>query len=374
MNDQHKTANKTGNKTGTKRGTKRITKTVNIKDSVRRLDDYRVPRDFTRVKLNQNESPFDFPEPLKKEINKRLLETAWNRYPDNFAEQLVEKIAAYTGFPADGIVVGNSSNELIQAAIYSYSDSGGTIVVSTPGFPIYKRVAAVMNIETREVAARDNFEIDVDGIVAAAANASMVLLASPDNPTGNVLNLDEIAFIAANIPGVLLLDEAYYEFHRQTAQALIKTFSNIIIIRTFSKAFNLAGIRLGYMLGDQKVVTQIRKAKLPFSVGMFQQVAGVTALEHRDLLQNNVEKIIDERERVMAELKQIPFMEVFPSAANFILFRCRERAAKDVFNILYEKNVILRYYESPRLRDCLRVTIGTAKENDSFLGALKSIP
>ncbi|MCP4214588.1 MAG: histidinol-phosphate transaminase [bacterium] len=373
---------------------------VRIKESISKLDEYRVPRDFSRIKLNQNESPFDFPVRLKMAISTRLLETGWNRYPDNFAEQLVQRLSRYTaeshntgglpsrdgetsaetegaahveGFPGEGIMVGNSSNELIQAAMYSYSDSGDSIVVGTPGFPIYKRVASVMNIRVHEVPAKEDFKIDVEAVIAAAEKAQMVLLASPDNPTGQTLSLEEISHIAGNIKGMLLLDEAYYEFHRQTAQTLIQKFSNIIIVRTFSKAFNLAGIRLGYLLGDVAVVKEIRKAKLPFSVGMFQQLAGITALDHPEFIRDNVQKIVVERERIMAELEKIPDIIPTPSFANFILFRCTGSSAKDVFNALYEEKVVVRHYETPRLKNRLRVTIGTVEENDSFLRALQNI-
>lgn len=344
-----------------------------IKPSVRSLNAYRVTQDFSRVKLNQNESPFDVPVELKKEISRKLLDYQWNRYPDNFADALTAKLSLYTGFPAPGIIPGNSSNELLQTAIYSACSSGDAIVVANPGFPVYKRIASVMDIDVREVSLRRDFSVDPGHITAASGGARMVILASPNNPTGLMVPLEDIDAIASAIEGILVVDEAYFEFCRQSAQQLLDKHWNIIIVRTFSKAFNLAAMRLGYMIGRPELMDELGKAKLPFSVGLFQQAAGETVLENHAFVRTNVDRIISERERIVKELKAIPLLQTFPTEANFILVRSWKIPAREIYLSLYEKGVAVRYFDTPELKDCLRITVGTPGENTLLLEKLKQI-
>ena len=346
---------------------------LNIKESVLKLDGYVVSQDFSRVKLNQNESPFDVPMEIKQEISEKLTQVNWNRYPNNFADPLKRRISRYINFPRKGIIVGNSSTELIQTVMHALCNSYDRIVVTNPGFPIYKRLASIMNIRVEEVPLSENFNLDVDVLIEKSKGAKIVFLSSPNNPTGNVLSVEDLTIIAGNITGILVIDEAYYEFYKESAQDLIKMLKNIVIIRTFSKAFNLAGIRLGYMLGDDEVLKELGKAKLPFSIGIFQQLAGEVVMSHMDFVEKNVSEVVNERERVYDELKRIPFIHPFPSCANFILFRSETIPAKELFRALYEKGVVVRTFRTPELRNCLRVTLGTERENSFFLRKLQEV-
>lgn len=346
---------------------------LNIKESVLKLDGYVVSQDFSRVKLNQNESPFDVPLEIKREISEKLTAINWNRYPNNFADPLKKRISHYIDFPTTGIVVGNSSTELIQTVLHALCNSYDKIVVTNPGFPIYKRLASIMNIEVEEVPLREDFSLDAGVLIEKSKGAKVVFLSSPNNPTGNVSSVDELSQIAGNITGILVVDEAYYEFYKNSAQQLIKMLKNIVIIRTFSKAFNLAGIRLGYMLGNREVLKELGKAKLPFSIGIFQQLAGEVVMKNMDFVEKQVNEIVRERERVYDELQKIPFVEPFPSFANFILFQSKTIPAKDLFMALYDKRVVVRTFDSPELKNCLRVTLGTEQENSFFLEKLKDV-
>ncbi|MFC2155105.1 histidinol-phosphate transaminase [Acidobacteriota bacterium] len=346
---------------------------LNIKESVLKLDGYVVSQDFSRVKLNQNESPFDVPLEIKQEISEKLTQVNWNRYPNNFADPLKRRISQYINFPRKGIIVGNSSTELIQTVMHALCNSYDRIVVTNPGFPIYKRLASILNIKVEEVPLSENFSLDTDALIEKSKGAKIVFLSSPNNPTGNVLSVEDLTLIAGNITGILVVDEAYYEFYKDSAQHLIKMLKNIIIIRTFSKAFNLAGIRLGYMLGNDEVLKELGKAKLPFSIGIFQQLAGEVVMANMDFVKKNVLEVVNERERVYNELKRIPFIHPFPSYANFILFRSKTMPAKDLFRALYDKGVVLRTFKTPELRNCLRVTLGTKTENGFFLRKLKEV-
>ncbi|MFP4081129.1 MAG: histidinol-phosphate transaminase [Candidatus Aminicenantes bacterium] len=344
-----------------------------IKEAVLKLGGYSVAQDFSRVKLNQNESPVDIPTEVKEEILRRLKAVHWNRYPPSEADSLIQKIAHYAGCSTSRVMVGSGSNELIQAFIYAVCDSGDSILVVQPGFSIYKRVAKVMNINVVEVPLKEDFSFDVEAIIEREKKAKLVILASPHNPTGTALKFEEIKRIALNFNGMVAVDEAYYGFHRETAQGLIDELNNIVIFRTFSKALGLAGIRLGYLLGREETVRELLKSRLPFSPGIFQQVAGEVALEKIKVIEQNVDRIIEERERLFRRLKEIRHIQPIPSHANFLLFESKHWSGKELYERLYENGVVVRYFHVLRLKNMLRVTVGTPEENDIFLEKMEQI-
>lgn len=344
-----------------------------IKKNIRGMKTYFVPQAFDGVKLNQNESPLDIPKELKENIFRRLDETQWNRYPKDFPGVLTRKIADYTGFPEEGILVANSSNELIQTIIYACCDSGDQILTVTPTFSVYRNTASVMNIETLTVPLNADFSFDTPAIIkkiGESEKVKAVILASPNNPTGTVLGIDEIEAAAKKTPGLLVIDEAYFEFYGESAQSLIEKYGNIIILRTFSKALRSAGIRLGYLLARETVVNQLKKVKLPFSVGIFQQVAGEVILENRELLLENIETTLREREQLYNRMQTMPFIQPVPSKANFILFRSLSIPAGQLYRSLRQLGILVRAYDGPGMEDMLRVAVGTPAENAMFLGAL----
>ena len=345
----------------------------NIKETIIGLEDYFVPQDFSRVKLNQNESPYDIPTELKKKIFQRLMKVEWSRYPIGNPESLIAKISGYTGFPATGIMVGNSSNELIQTVIYSICNTGDKILVIKPGFSIYKRVASIMNVGVVEIPLLEDFTFDVKSIINKAPVVRLIMFASPNNPTGTVLELEYIEKIVKGFNGFVVVDEAYFEFYRVSAQEIMKKYNNLIVIRTFSKAMGLAGIRLGYMLGEIETIKQLKKAKLPFSVGFFQQVVGEVILENSEFIKKNGEKIINERKRVMKEMGVMEGIHPVPSHSNFILFQSEFKSAENLFRSLFDKGVVLRNFKAPELKNWLRITIGSRKDNDFFLLKLREV-
>jgi len=344
-----------------------------VKSCVRLLEDYAVSQAPCRAKLNQNEAPDDLPPELKEAVLARLSRIPWNRYPAAAAAALTERLSEYAGFPAEGILVGNGSNELIQTLVTAVCDSGDCLVTVRPGFSVYKRVAATLNIRAVEVPLRDDFSFDVDAIIESGRAARLVILASPNNPTGTVLGLGDIDRLAGCLSGLLAVDEAYYEFHGQTASSLIAGRENLVVLRTFSKAFGLAGLRLGYLLGESGVVRELSKAKLPFSVGILQQAAALEILERRTLVERRVGEIVRERERLFEEMRRLPGIIPFPSRANFILFESRDVPPADIFQRLFGDGVLIRPLSGPLLENKLRVTVGTAGENNAFLSCLSSI-
>lgn len=344
-----------------------------IRKSIQELKEYTVPQDKYEVKLNQNESPYDVPEDLKKEIIEKMITTDWNRYPSRTAIPLVKAISVYTNFPEEGIVAANASNEILQGTFQAICDSGDKIVAISPGFAIYPYLSKIMDLALTEVPLLEDFSFDVPEIIKKGEDAKMIILALPNNPTGTTISLEKIEEIARNINGIFVVDEAYFEFSKKTAISLLDKYDNIIIIRTLSKAFGLAGIRLGYLLTNAEIASAVQKAKLPFSVGIFGQIAGEILLNKNEYIKDVVKKILDEKEKVFAELKGIATIEPIPSYTNFILFRTQKIPGKELFDEMYRRGVLLRFFDTPRLKNTLRVTIGKREQNKIFLKTLKEV-
>jgi len=225
-----------------------------VKPAVRESEPYLVPQEFDGIKLNQNEAPWDVDPDLKEEILKRMMAMPWNRYPLDPPLALVEKIARYTRFPSDCIMAGNSSNELIQVLISAMCNTGDRILTVSPTFSIYSRAASVMNIDTVAVPLREDFSFDVPALLDQINTVNAVILASPNNPTGTMLEMEEIESILQNTKAAVIMDEAYFEFCGQSAQALIPKYPHLAVLRTFSKALRSAGLRLGYLLAQPDLV------------------------------------------------------------------------------------------------------------------------
>jgi histidinol-phosphate aminotransferase len=346
---------------------------IEVKKSIKAMSSYSVPQEIDGVKLNQNESPKDIPSTIKDEIFRRLKSMEWNRYPSNQPDSLLKNIAAYTQYPELGIMLGNSSNELIQTVIYSLCDSGDKILTVIPGFSIYPRVSTVMNIETIGVPLNKDFSFNVTAILRQSKKAKLIILATPNNPTGTIIDLKDIKKLIEESPSLVVIDEAYYEFYGTSAQQLLEKFDNLILLRTFSKALRSASLRLGYLLGKPNLVKELKKARLPFSIGMFQQIAGEVIIQNFPCFRKTIDEIIEERERVYSQLLTIPFMIPVPSKANFILFDTGKVSAELIYRRLCQKGVLVRFFPGSDIENMLRVTIGRKAENDFFLKELKQI-
>jgi histidinol-phosphate aminotransferase len=347
-----------------------------VKPNIYEMRAYSVPQQFDGIKLNQNESSIDVPMEIKEQILLRMKQAQWNRYPENFPRLLTQQIAAYTGFPVEGIMVGNSSNELIQTVIHGCCDSGDHILTVTPTFSVYHQVASVMNIVTHQVPLNTDFSFNLSAITEKLKKSNRVkavILASPNNPTGTVMELEAIEAIAGKSTALVVIDEAYFEFCGGSAQSLPANYENVVVLRTFSKAFSAAGIRLGYLMAQPRLIKEFNKVKLPFSVGLFQQIAGKVLLENREWLEKHVRTVIHEREHVFTHMEKIPGIEPIPSQANFILFRSTGKPANELYENLYNKGVLVRAFSSLGLKDMLRVSIGTSLENSLFLEKLREI-
>ena len=344
-----------------------------VKPEILRLSPYTVAQEGACIKLNQNESPWDLPGEIKQVVLDKLAASDWNRYPPGGTERLREAISRYTDMPSEGIVVGNGSNELIQALVSAVCGTEEGLVTVDPGFTVYPRVACVQGLKVFSVPLCEDYSFDTDALLEAGRHAKIMFLALPNNPTGTTLSLQELNFLSQRFQGLLVIDEAYYEYSGDTACSLIKTRHNVVVLRTFSKALGLAGLRLGYLLARPELSREIEKAKLPFSVGLIQQLAGEAVLDRKAMLLAKAWEVIAERDRLFDALQNLSGIFPVPSRANFILFKCRSVGAADIYRELQKNGVLVRVFKSEALKDTLRVTIGTPQENSQFLASLTGL-
>jgi histidinol-phosphate aminotransferase len=342
-----------------------------VKPEARKIAAYTLEHVKADVKLDQNESPYELPDTLKRAAVERVLARPWGRYPEFVPAAITNALARFTGWPGEGILVGNGSNELIQAALTLTMGPGRTAAIPQPTFTLYKLLSSILqaNVISVPLKAAD-LTYDIDGLVQAAASSDVVVICSPNNPTGSVMAGADLKHVVESAKGLVIVDEAYHEFSGESAVGLLADHPNLIVLRTFSKAMSMAALRFGYLMADPALAREINKAKLPYNVNVFTLAAAELVLEQRGVMDEPIRKTIAERDRVMRELKKRPGVECFDSRANFILFRTG-RPARDVFDAMRADGVLTRDVSGyPMLERCLRVSIGRPEENDRFLHAL----
>jgi histidinol-phosphate aminotransferase len=348
-----------------------------VKAGVRAQAGYTLRPVPARRKLNQNECPHDLPPELKRSVLERAAAAPWQRYPEFVPARLVERLAAHYGWWPDGVVVGNGSNELIQATLAVVLESGDAVVAPAPTFSLYRLLTGVLGGRYVPVPPGDRFGFDVDRIVATAARerARVVVLNSPNNPTGSVLPEGAVERLLAETGALVVCDEAYQDFGGPTALPLLRRSARLVVLRTFSKAMGMAGLRFGLALAHPEVARELAKGKLPYNVNLITLAAAEVALDHAEQLAARTREIAETRDRFLPRLAAISGIESFPTAANFVLIRCRARPASEVFRRLYEEHGILvrDVSASAELAECLRISIGTEEDMEAVLDALSEI-
>jgi len=326
-----------------------------------------------RIKMDANENPFDIPEEIKRLLAQELLELPLNRYPDATAKELREKLSALLSVNIEQIVVGNGSDELITYLITAFGRNDTRIVYPTPTFSMYEILSRATGVETKGVPLTETFEIPVDELIAQlkADGTNIVFLSRPNNPTGNCFDRQGIIEIIEQNNTLVVLDEAYYEFSKKTFLPLLSQYPNLIILRTFSKAYGLAGLRIGYMIAHQEITTEVHKVRLPYNLNSFSQRVALKLLEYQTQAETQIELIKKERDRIFKKLSISKKVYAYPTEANFVLFRT-EVDADMVFKRLLGEGILIRNLNKPgALKNCLRVTVGTPEENGVFLAALE---
>ncbi|HYM61961.1 MAG TPA: aminotransferase class I/II-fold pyridoxal phosphate-dependent enzyme [Thermoanaerobaculia bacterium] len=346
------------------------TKRSAVREIVARMSAYTLELRAADIKLNQNESPFDFPPELKRAVLDRAAARGWNIYPDFEAIKLRTALATAYGLAPENVLTGNGSNELLAAAIGAFVGAGTPVVFPRPAFTLYEKLVTVAGgIPLPVDFDPDSGFLPLDDMLRAieAHDNPIVILCSPNNPTGGVLPKDGLARLLET-GAVVLFDRAYGDFAGEDPPPL---HEKLVTFSTLSKACGLAALRLGWLASTAANCREIRKVKLPYSLNIISEEAAIVALSSRAYRDRNVAAIVAERERVVAAMRAIPRITVFPTSANFIAFR-PERNCKEIFEALCAASILIRDISAyPRMTNCLRVSIGTSAQNDRFLQELK---
>jgi histidinol-phosphate aminotransferase len=341
-----------------------------VRAAILEMKAYSLEQRDARDKLDQNENPFDFPPELKEEVVKRILGLPWNRYPDFELTRIRQAIATAFGLSPENILAGNGSNELLLAAVATFVEPARRVIYAQPSFALYEKLVTIAGGTPVPVRLDPTTgALPVKEMTRLADHSSVIIVCSPNNPTGGGLeagDLDRLLDTGATV----LLDRAYGDFAGDSMPPLD---NRLVVFSTFSKAWGLAGLRLGWIASSAGTVREIRKVKLPYNLNVLSQEAAIAALENPGFRDRYVSFVVAERERLFAALSEIGGIEPFPSRANFITLRL-SRAASGVFDSLRQRGVLVRNVSGyPGLDRCLRVSVGETEQNDRFLKALKEV-
>ncbi|MEQ1638168.1 MAG: histidinol-phosphate transaminase [Methylococcales bacterium] len=327
------------------------------------------------IKLDAMENPYHWPDALIDTWLEELRSAELNRYPDPSAAKLVETLRVVNKIPEQsGLLLGNGSDEIIQLLLMALP-IGARVLTPEPGFVMYKQVSLSLDLNFQGIPLLpESFELDLPAMLSAIERYRPVLifLAYPNNPTGNLFNPLDIEAILKVAPGLVVLDEAYAPFANASFMDKLKDTPSLLVMRTVSK-LGLAGLRLGFIAGHPDIIEQLNKIRLPYNINILTQISAHFALSNNQVFKAQTAQICSERSKVMQQLKSFQKVTVYPSAANFILFRTPTGQANTIFNSLKQQGILIKNL-SPQaglLSDCLRVTIGTPEENNLFLKAVK---
>lgn len=348
---------------------------IPVREDLRALEGYHSAQVDVDVRLNTNESPFPPPPAFRDAVAAEVSRIAWHRYPDRAATALRTAIADLHGVDVSNVFAANGSNEVLQNVLLAYAGPGRVVATFEPTYQMHAQIARVTGATVVEGERAADFTLDESEIrrLMKSARPHVTFLTSPNNPTGLVEPREHVVQVLDSAPGLVVVDEAYAQFSDWTALDLVAEERPLVVTRTFSKTWSMAGARLGYLIGPSRLVTELDKVVLPYHLDAVKQVAGRTALRFVDDMDARVKQVIAERGRLAEGLARLG-VEVFPSGANFILFRTRGVDGRHVWQGLVDESVLIRDCSGwPRLTDCLRVTVGTPEENGRFLEALATV-
>ncbi|MCB1029962.1 MAG: histidinol-phosphate transaminase [Acidimicrobiales bacterium] len=351
---------------------------VEAREDIAIMSGYHSPQVDVEVRLNTNESPLAPPAGFVDAVASAARDIQWHRYPDRLASELRTRLADLHGVEPSQVFVANGSNEVLQTLTLAYGGPGRSVAVFEPTYAMHSQIARVAGSEVIQGARGEDLSLDLGevGSVVSTARPSITYLCSPNNPTGMVETPETVKTVlemVADIGGLLVVDEAYGQFAPWSALELISEDTPLVVTRTFSKTWSMAAARLGYLIGPSWLVAELDKVVLPYHLDSLKQAAGLAALDFVGDMENRVSILNEERGRLDVALHELP-CELWPSSANFILFRPLNKDADTVWKELVERSVLVRNCSGwPGLEGCLRVTIGTTQEDDRFLAALREI-
>ncbi len=328
-------------------------------------------------RLQWNENPFDFPAELKEEVLQRLAKATWSRYPLSFrALDLMDAVAKAYDIGNDRVVVGNGSSDLLRIVISAVLVPGDHMVAPTPTFGSYKRHAQLLGATAHEIALDPDqeFALPVDELLRTVeeTNAKLVVLCAPNNPTGTVYPREQIEQVVRESDALVLVDEAYAEFAGQDLRYLLADYDNVVLVRTFSKAYGMAGVRVGFAMAAPAVAGELQKLVTTFTLSPFSETTAIVALENMAAFQPAIDRIVSERNRLAAGLAELPGVRVFPSGTNFVLVQIDQPSAQAIAHLRDQHNVLVSDLRGqPGFANYLRVSVGLPADNDLTVAALR---
>jgi len=348
-----------------------------VRPEIRALSAYHVPPANDLIKLDAMENPWPWSAEMRSAWLQALQSVEINRYPDPAATQLRARMRVAMEVPASAaVILGNGSDELIQMIIQTVAAPGRVVMAPEPTFVMYRQIATVANMGYVPVPLQADFSLDEEAMLTALAERqpAVTFLSYPNNPSANLFDVGSLRKIISRAEGLVVIDEAYAPFADASFMQEIDHYDNLLVLRTVSK-MGLAGLRLGLLAGPADWLEQIDKTRLPYNISVINQLTGQFALAHSELFAAQAREIRTQRARLISALQALRQLTVFPSAANFILFRTPRGQATALFEGLKSAGILIKNLaaSSGPLQDCLRVTVGTAEENAAFLTALREL-
>ena len=348
-----------------------------VRPEILDLNAYHVADPVGLIKLDNMENPYVWDEATENAWLLKLKSVAINRYPDPSSKNLEAALRKTFNISDDyGVLLGNGSDELIQMICMTLAKPGASVMSPVPSFVMYKMIAMFTNMQFVPVSLNEDFSLSLTSMLAAIDEhkPAVIYLSYPNNPTGNLFDEAAICQIIESAPGLVVLDEAYFAFANTSFLPYMDKYTNLIVMRTVSK-MGLAGLRLGYMVGHPQWIEEFNKVRLPFNINCLTQLTAEFALEHREILDAQTQRVCVDRGVLHQQMKEISNIQCFESAANFILFRTQSGEATRVYEALKTAGILIRNLSSQGglLADCLRVTVGRPDENLAFINALREI-
>ena len=326
------------------------------------------PNDTGVVKLNTNENPYP-PSPAVLEALAQIGPEQIRRYPDPLGSEFRRAAAEVNGVKPEFIMCCNGGDDLLTIAFRAFCDDKRSVAYPVPTYSLYPVLAKLQGCKAIEVPFDGEFNLPAK---LASCGAALTIVCNPNAPSGTLVGIDELASLAEELKGILLIDEAYVDFAGKNCVALVENFDNVIILRSMSKGYSLAGLRFGYAIAQPSLIDGLINVKDSYNVDTIAITAATVAIKDREYFSRNTKKVIDERKRLTEKLRTLGF-EIQDSYSNFILACSRTHKAVDVYNKLVENNIYVRYFDLPGLDDKLRVTVGTEEQNNKLLDALSKI-
>jgi len=348
-----------------------------IKPAILAAKAYHVPDSNGLIKLDAMENPYCWPEEVKTEWSKCLYQAELNRYPDASLSELRNRLTQTLHLPDEtAMMFGNGSDELIQIILMALNKTSNVVMAPEPSFVMYRLLSSMMELDFVGVPLNNDFSLNLAAMLEAieTKQPAVIFIAWPNNPTGNAFEQEDLEEIIKVAPGLVVIDEAYHAFAQKSMMSCLNKYPNVLLMRTLSK-LGLAGLRLGMLFGASEWISELDKLRLPYNIGTLNQLSANFIINNISLLEQQAEQIRKDRADVFASLTGIAGVEAWESEANFILFRVAEAGADKVHQELIKQKILIKNLHGalPLLENCLRVTVGTAEENNKFLSALNSI-